>query len=146
MTVLTPKSVLGVRCSAQQRRNPTLIKSRVVVVFAKDSVDRPDVSKPNSSEAPPTPSRRDFLKGGSSLGLGLLATRAAKLLGLAEVGVATERMAIGAAELLAKVGSRMQPTVQQLLKMGLRPKDVEAMLRNPALRPRNAAELQRWLM
>lgn len=49
------------------------------------------------------------------------------------------------AQLLQQVSSKMQPTVQHLLKIGMKPSDVVRMLENPALRPRNALELQQWL-
>ncbi len=66
-------------------------------------------------------------------------------LGAAELGAVAEKAVISAAELLAKTSSQLQPTVQHLLKLGLHPADVQAMLRNPALRPRNAAHLQQMI-
>ena len=49
------------------------------------------------------------------------------------------------AQLLQQVVPKMRPTVEHLLKIGMKPTDVLRMLDNPALRPRNAAELQRWI-
>lgn len=50
-----------------------------------------------------------------------------------------------ASQALQQVGSKLQPTVQHLLKIGLKPTQVLEMLENPSLRPRNAAELQQLL-
>lgn len=49
------------------------------------------------------------------------------------------------AQLLQRVVPNMRPTVEHLLKIGMKPTDVLRMLENPALRPRNAVELQRWI-
>ena len=90
-------------------------------------------------------------KQGKTLPSTLSGARALRLLGVSELGqvpraltpLMTE-MSKGA-QLLQQVSTKMQPTVQHLLKMGMKPTDVLRMLENPALRPRNAAELQRWL-
>lgn len=77
--------------------------------------------------------------------------RALRLLGVSELGQIPRGLSPLLAEvskgsqLLQQVGSRLQPTVQHLLNIGMKPADVARMLENPALRPRNAAELQRWL-
>ena len=80
-----------------------------------------------------------------------LLCRALRLLGVSELSQVPKGLAPVLAEvskgsqLLQQVGSKLQPTVQHLLNIGMKPADVVRMLENPALRPRNAAELQRWL-
>ena len=76
-------------------------------------------------------------------------SRALRLLGASELGQVPRGLSPLLAEvskgsqLLQQVGSKLQPTVQHLLNIGMKPADVVRMLENPALRPRNAAELQR---
>ncbi|DBB14452.1 hypothetical protein WJX82_000358 [Trebouxia sp. C0006] len=97
------------------------------------------------------PSRRDLMKSGATLGFGGAAVRALRLLGVSELGQVPRGLTPLLAEvskgtqLLQQVGSKLQPTVQHLLNIGMKPADVARMLENPALRPHNAAELQRWL-
>lgn len=80
-----------------------------------------------------------------------LTCRALRLLGVSELGQVPRGLTPLLAEvskgtqLLQQVGSKLQPTVQHLLNIGMKPADVARMLENPALRPHNAAELQRWL-
>ena len=77
--------------------------------------------------------------------------RALRLLGVSELGQVPRGLtplfaeATKASQALQQVGSKLQPTVQHLLKIGLKPTQVLEMLENPALRPRNAAELQQLL-
>ena len=83
--------------------------------------------------------------------LQLPANRTLRLLGVSELGQVprglTPLMAevSKGAQLLQQVVPKMRPTVEHLLKIGMKPTDVLRMLENPALRPRNAAELQRWI-
>ena len=77
--------------------------------------------------------------------------RALKLLGVSELAQVPRGLspflaeATKASQLLQQVGSKLQPSVQHLLKLGLKPSQVLQMVENPALRPRNAAELQQML-
>ncbi|KAK9807733.1 hypothetical protein WJX72_007478 [[Myrmecia] bisecta] len=89
---------------------------------------------------PPGPKR--LQQRSASLTIGGFASRAIRLLG---GGAVAERVVLSAAELYAKVGAELHPTVQHLLKIGVRPADVMRMVQNPALRPKNMAQLQQWI-
>ena len=77
--------------------------------------------------------------------------RALRLLGASELAQVPRGLspflaeATKASQFLLQVESKLQPTVQSLLRMGLKPTQVMEMLQNPALRPKNAVELSKML-
>lgn len=82
------------------------------------------------------------MRGTAGAGFAATAARALRFLGAAEFG---EKLSISAVEMLTRVAAELRPTAQSLLSKGMRPQDVLRMIQNPALRPRNAAELAKWL-